>query len=161
MPAHLIQAMPMLVLGLAALAGIAVVWLRGVIWLRGPRAGGQQAAAARRDLAVALALASCWAAVWALYATYTWTAAPGLSTLQAARFYVPALGSISLLGAWLLVRVPRRQPLAAVTTLAVAAALFGLGGWAFHDMYQFPFGPRLVVVPGPGGTVEVKPGPAP
>ena len=153
MPAHLIQAMPMLVLGLGALAGIAVTWLRG------RRAGGQQAAAARRDLAVALALAACWAAIWVLYATYTWTAAPGLSTLQAARFYVPALGAISLLGAWLLVRVPRRQPLAAITTLAVVAALFGLGGWAFHDMYQFPFGSQLVVVPGPGGTVELRPGP--
>ena len=153
MPAHLIQAMPVLVLGLGGLAGIAVTWLRG------RRAGGQQAAAAGRDLAVALALAACWAAVWVLYATYTWTAAPGLSTLQAARFYVPALGAISLLGAWLLVRVPRRQPVVAVTTLAVVAALFGLGGWAFHDMYQFPFGSQLVVVPGPGGTVELEPGP--
>ena len=143
----------MLVLGLGALAGIAVTWLRG------RRAGGQQAAAAWRDLAVGLALAACWAAVWVLYATYTWTAAPGLSTLQAARSTVPALGAISLLGAWLLVRVPRRQPLAAITTLVVVAALFGLGGWAFHDMYQFPFGPQLVVVPGPGGTVELKPGP--
>ena len=153
MPAHLIQAMPMLVLGLGALAGIAVTWLRG------RRAGGQQAAVARRDLAVALALAACWASVWVLYATYTWTAAPGLSTLQAARFYVPALGAISLLGAWLLVRVPRRQPLVAVTTLVVVAVLFGLGGWAFHGMYQFPFGSQLVVVPGPGGTVELEPGP--
>ena len=72
---------------------------------------------------------------------------------------MPALGAISLLGAWLLVRVPRRQPLVAVTTLAVVAALFGPGGWAFHDMYQFPFGPQLVVVPGPGGTVELEPGP--
>ena len=124
MPAHLIQAMPVLVLGLGALAGIAVTWLRG------RRAGGQRAEAARRDLAVALALAACWAAVWGLYATYTWTAAPRLSTLQAARFYVPPLGAISLLGAWLLVRVPRRQPFAAVTTLVVVAALFGLGG---HD----------------------------
>src|SRR5450755_412668 len=60
MPAHLIQAMPMLVLGLAALAGIAVAWLRG------RRAG---AAAARRDLAVALALAASWAAIWAVYAS--------------------------------------------------------------------------------------------
>jgi hypothetical protein len=153
MPAHLIQAIPMLVLGLAALAGIAVTWLRG------RRAGGQQVAVARRDLAVALALAACWAAIWALYATYTWTAAPGLSTLQAARFYVPALGAISLLGAWLLVRVPRRQPLAAIAALTVIAALFGLGSWAFHNMYQHPFGPQLVVVPGPGGTVELKPGP--
>ena len=153
MPAHLIQAVPMLVLGLAALTGIAVIWLRR------RRAGGQQAAVARRDLAVALALAACWAGIWVLYATYTWTAAAGLSTLQAARFYVPALGAISLLGAWLLVRVPHRQPLAAITTLAVVAALFGLGSWAFHDMYQFPFGPQLVVVPGPGGTVELEPGP--
>jgi hypothetical protein len=153
MPAHLIQAMPMLVLGLAALAGIAVAWLRG------RRAGGQQAAVARRDLAVGVALAGSWAAVWALYATYAWTAAAGLSTLQAARFYVPALGAISLLGAWLLVRAPRRLPLAAITTLVVAGALFGLGGWAFHDMYQFPFGRQLVVVHGPGGTVHLEPGP--
>jgi hypothetical protein len=94
-----------------------------------------------------------------LYAAYTWTAAPGLSTLQAARFYVPALGAISLLGAWPLVRVPRRQPLVAITTFAVAGALFGLGGWAFRDMYQFPFGQQLVVVRGPGGTVRLQPGP--
>jgi hypothetical protein len=143
----------MLVLGLAALAGIAAAWLRG------RRAGGQQAAAAGRDLAIGAALAGSWAAVWVLYATYTWTAAPGLSTLQAVRFYVPALGSISLLGAWLLVRVPRRPPLAAITTLVVAGVLFGLGGWAFHDMYQFPFGPQVQVGPGPGGTIELRPGP--
>lgn len=54
-------------------------------------------------MAVALTLAACWAAVWALYATYTGIAVAGLSTLQAARFYVPALGAMSLLGAWLLV----------------------------------------------------------
>jgi hypothetical protein len=153
MPAHLIRAMPMLVLGLAALAGIAVAWLRG------RRAGGERAALARRDLAAGTALAAPWGAIWALYATYTWTAAAGLSTLQAARFYVPALGAISLLGAWLLVRVPRRLPLAVITTFAVVAALFGLGGWAFHDMYQFPFGRQFLVVHGPGGTVELRPGP--
>jgi hypothetical protein len=152
MPAHLIQAMPVLVLGLAALAGTAVAWLRR-------RAGGPQAAAARRDLAVAVALAACRAGIWVLYATCTWTAAPGLSTLQAARFYMPALGAISLLGAWLLVRVPRSQPLAAITTLAAVAALSGLGSWAFHDMYQHPFGPQLAVVPGPGRTVELEPRP--
>jgi hypothetical protein len=153
MPAHLVQAMPMLVLGLAALAGIAVARLRG------RRAGGERAVLAGRDLAVALALAAPWAAIWALYATYTWTAAPGLSTLQASRFYVPALGSISLLGAWLLVRFPRRQPLAAITALIVVGVLFGLGGWAFQDMYQFPLGQQLQVVHGAGGAVELKPGP--
>jgi hypothetical protein len=153
MPAHLIQAMPMLVLGLGALAGIAVVWLR-----RG-RAGGERAARARVDLAVGIAVAASWAAIWALYATYTWTAAPGLSTLQAARFYVPALGAISLLGAWLLIRVPRRLPVAAISTSAVVTAMFVLGGWAFHDIYQSPFGAQLVVVHEPGGTVRLKPGP--
>jgi hypothetical protein len=75
------------------------------------------------------------------------------------RFYVPALGAISLLGAWLLARVPRKLPLVAITTFAVVTVLFGLGGWAFHDMYQFPFGGQLVVVHGPGGTVGLKPGP--
>ena len=103
-----------------------------------------------------------------LYATYTWTAAPGYLDRGAgpehaaggSRFYVPGPGAISLLGAWLLVRVPRRQPLAAITTLAVVAALFGLGGSAFHDMYQFPFGSQLVVVPRPGGAqFQLEPGP--
>jgi hypothetical protein len=156
MPAHLIQAMPMLVLGLAALAGIATAWLRT------RQASGQKAATARRDGAVAVALAASWASVWIVYATYTWTAAPHLSTLQAARFYVPALGAIALLGAWLLTRVPlarvaRRVPLAAVTTLAVVAVLFAAGNWAFSDMYQHPFGSQLQV--GPGGTVQPRLGP--
>jgi len=147
MPAHLIQAMPMLVLGLAGLAGIAVAWLRS------RRAGGEQPVLATRDLAVGAALAASWGAVWALYATYMWTAAAGLSTLQAARFYVPALGAISLLGAWLLVRVPGRLPLVAITTVVVVAALFFLGGWAFHGMYQNPFGPSGTVKPGRGTKI--------
>jgi hypothetical protein len=46
-----------------------------------------------------------------------------------------------------------------VTTLVVVAALFGLAGAAFHAMYQFPFGSQFAVVPGPGGTVELQPGP--
>ena len=94
-----------------------------------------------------------------MYATYTWTAAAGLSTLQAARFYALALGRD--LAARRLAAGPRaaQAPLAAITTFAVVAALFGLGGWAFHDMYQFPFGRQLVVVHGPGGTVELQPGP--
>jgi hypothetical protein len=133
MPTHLIQAMPMLVLGLAALAGIVLLWLR----VR--RAGGEHAATARRDLAVGLALAASWAAIWSLYATYTWTTAPGLSTLQSTRFYVPALGPIALLGAWLLARGRRKQPLVAVTMFLILGTLFWLGAQAFHDMYQFPW----------------------
>jgi len=99
MPGHLIEAMPMLLPGLAALAWIAARWLR--------RAGGGAAATARRDLAVALALAAPWFAVGGLYATYTWTTLPGLTTLQSVRCYADALGPMTLLGAWLLIRLAR------------------------------------------------------
>ena len=136
MPAHLIQAMPVLVLGLAALAWIAARRVR----LR--RAHDERAAHARRDLAVGLALAASWLSVWGLYAAYTWTAVPFASTLQAARFYVPAAGAISLLGSWLVTRLPRRTALAAVTPAAVAVAMFGLGTWSFAIMHEFWLFPR-------------------
>jgi hypothetical protein len=132
MPVHLIEAMPGLVLGLAALALII-----GRSW-RLRRASRARAAPARRDLAVGLALAASWCAVWGLYAAYDWTAQPGVSTLQGARFYVPALGAIALLGAWL-VRVPPRAALAALTTAAVVLVMFGLGAWAFADMRDHAF----------------------
>jgi hypothetical protein len=135
MPAHLIQAMPMLVLGLAALAWIAIRRVR----LR--KADDARAAHVRRDLAVGLTLAASWLGVWGLYATYTWTAMPLGSTLQVARFYVPAIGAISLLGSWLVTRLPRRAPLAAVISAGVAVAMFGLGAWSFaimHEFWMFP-----------------------
>ncbi len=130
MPAHLMQAMPVLVLGLTALAWILAERAR----LRGD---GERAVAARTDLWVAVALFASWFAIWGLYAAYTWTTAPGGTTLQLARFYVPALGAISLLGAWLITRVPRREalpPLAAVVCAVVIAGMFVVGDRAFHDM---------------------------
>ena len=130
-PADLVEAMPVLVLGLAALA-----WIAGQR-LRARRAGGEQAVAARRDLAVGLALASSWFGVWGLYAAYTWTAQPGGSSLQVVRFYVDAIGPIALLGAWLVVRVTPRASLAGVTSAAVVAAMFGLGIWSYNDMRAF------------------------
>lgn len=54
--------------------------------------------------------------------------------MQAVRFYVPALGAISLLGAWPVVRVARRAPLTAVTSAAAVMAMLGLGLWSFHAM---------------------------
>jgi len=88
-------------------------------------------------------LAASWFSVWGLYAAYTWTTQPGLNTLQAVRFYVPAIGAIALLGAWLLVRVPRKASLAAVTTAAVVVAMFGLGHWSYNTMREFRLpGPR-------------------
>jgi hypothetical protein len=129
MPAHLIQAMPMLVLGLVALAWIILRWLM----LR--RAGGQPGAAARRDLWVALALAASWLAIWGLYSTYTWTTDPTSVAIQVVRFYVPAIGAIALLGAWLVTRIPGRARWAGLTSAAVIASMFGLGVWSFYAMY--------------------------
>ena len=145
MPAHLIQAMPMLVLGLAALAWIAGRRLN----LR--RADDEQAATARRDLAVGLALAASWFSVWGLYAAYTWTANAFGSTLQFARFYVPAIGAISLLGSWLVTRLPCRASLAVVASAVVAVAMFGLGAWSFALMRESPFGG---IHNGPPGVVR-------
>ena len=136
MPAHLIQAMPMLVPGLAALAWIAG---RQVRWRH---ADEERAAPARRDLAVGLALAASWFSVWGLYAAYTWTANAFGSTLQFARFYVPAAGAISLLGSWLVTQLPRGALPAAVTLAAVAVAMFGLGIWSFAIMREFRLFPR-------------------
>ena len=163
MPAHLIEAMPMLVLGLAGLG-----WIIGR-WARRRRAGGERAAGARRDLAVGLALAASWFGVWGLYAAYTWTTAPFASTLQVARFYVPALGAIALLGAWFLVQAgawltagaPRRARVALAPAALVVVVLFGLGGWSFTTMRDFSLGGVRVVYGGPPGqSPPVGPVPA-
>jgi hypothetical protein len=129
MPAHLMQAMPMLVLGLVALAWIIVRWLV----LR--RADGQAGAMARRDLWVGLALAASWFALWGLYSAYTWTTDPTSVSVQVVRFYVPAIGAIALLGAWLVTRIPGRAWRAGLTSAAVISAMFGLGVWSFYAMY--------------------------
>jgi hypothetical protein len=128
MPPHLIQAMPMLVFGLIALGWIIVRWLL----LR--RVDGQAGPVARRDLWVGLALAASWFAVWAVYSEYWWTATTNNNTLQEVRFYVPAIGAISLLGAWLVTRVPGRAWRPGLTSAAVITAMFGLGVWSFHAM---------------------------
>jgi hypothetical protein len=129
MPAHLMQAMPMLVFGLIALVWIVVRWLV----LR--QADGEAGGVARRDLSVGAALAASWFAIWGLYSAYSWTTDPTSVTVQVVRFYLPAIGAISLLGAWLVTRIPGRAWLAGLTSTAVITALFGLGVWAFHAMY--------------------------
>jgi hypothetical protein len=54
--------------------------------------------------------------------------------LQTVRFYLPAIGAISLLGAWLVTRIPGRPWLAGLTSAAVVAVMFALGEWSFHSM---------------------------
>jgi hypothetical protein len=128
MPAHLMNAMPMLALGLVALAWIILRWL---VLLRG---GGEARAGAHRDLCVGIALAASWFAVWAVYSMYWWTATTSNNTLQEVRFYVPAIGAISLLGAWLVSRIPGRAWLPGLTIAATTAGMFGLGVLSFYAM---------------------------
>jgi hypothetical protein len=136
MPAHLLQAMPMLVLGLIALAWIILRWL--ILRRRGDEVG----AAVRRDLCVGVTLAASWLAIWGLYSAYTWTTDPTSVTVQVVRFYLPAIGAIALLGAWLVTRIPGRAWLRGLTSATVIAALFGVGMWSFYAMYA-AFGVRL------------------
>ena len=128
LPPHLIRAVPMAVLGLA-----------GFVWIverRMQLAGGpaKQDAGRGRDFAVGLALAASWVSLWTLYVAYTWTAQPGLSALQTTRFYVPAIGPIALLGAWLIAHLSARLSLGEVLPVAILAAMFALGIWSFNDM---------------------------
>ncbi len=155
MPSHLIEAMPMLVLGFAALIGIGARWATsrrsGAL---PPREAGDDSAVAQvpggqhapQDAAIGLALSAAWLSVWGLYAAYDWTAEPGLSTLQSVRFYLPAIGPIALLGAWTLTRLPLRKGLAAATAIAVVV-MFGFGIWSFSGTASSRLGPRPV----PGG----------
>jgi hypothetical protein len=129
MPGHLIRAMPMLAFGLVALAWIIVRRLAA-------RGGGdQERAVASRDLWVGLTIAASWFAIWGVYAAYTWTTDPTAFTLSVIRFYVPAIGAISLLGAWLVTRIPGRAWVIGLTSTAVIAVLFVLGVWSFHGMW--------------------------
>jgi hypothetical protein len=135
LPVRLVEAMPMLVLGLLALAAIAAGWVR---WGHDPGLPGGRA---RRDLAVGLGLGASWAGMWGLYAAYTWTARAGGAgpSLPVIRFYLPAAGAIALLAAWPVVHGARwlaarvRWTGLAVPVLALAA-LFGLGIWSFTSM---------------------------
>lgn len=129
MPADLMQAMPTLVLGLIALMWMVARWVR----LR--QVDGERGAVARRDLWVAASLGGSWFAIWALYSAYAATTEGGNVAVQNARLYVPAIGAISLLAAWLLTRIPSRAWRATVTS-AVVVGLFAVGVSGFHAMYS-------------------------
>jgi hypothetical protein len=116
MPERLLQAMPMLVLGLIALA-----------WIIVRRAG--------RDLWVGVALGGSWLAIWGLYSMYTWTTDPTDGAVTDVRFYVPATGAIALLGAWLVTRLPAGALIRSVISTAIITGSFVLGVLAFYDMY--------------------------
>jgi hypothetical protein len=128
MPAHLLQATPVMVLGLSAF-----IWIL-VRRLAVRRAPSQPIQNVRRDLWIGTTLAGCWLTIWALYSAYTWTTDPTNAAISDVRFYVPAIGLIAMLGAWLVTRIDRIAWRAGAT-LAAVVALFALGVSSFHVMY--------------------------
>ena len=123
MPYHLVRSMPFLLLGLAAVAWIAA---RGIGSRRASLAAADRDGR-RRDAAVGAVLAACWAGIFGLYSAYTWTVGQGalgsVISVHLIRFYIPALGAVALLGAWLLTRLPRALTFGVLGTLAVLAVL--------------------------------------
>jgi hypothetical protein len=146
MPQQLAWSMPLLLLALAALVWIGVRLGRG-------------APGARLDAAVAGALAAVWLGVYGLYLAYTWTAGQGAGgpgggvSVHLIRFYVPALGAVALLAAWLVYRLPRWLPVIAL------AAVIAIGGVEYPKLANaggMPGGPG---VGGPGGFTGPGQGP--
>src|ERR1035437_9661399 len=141
MPAQLVTAMPMLVLALGAVGWMAVRDVRS----RRPGVDPDRRLSYRRDAAVAAALAAGWIGIWGLYAAYDWTARTGSMPgggIHVIRFYLPALGLISLLAAWLLAHLPRWLPIVAL------AVLIGLGARSYPDLVA---GGGFGGAGGPGG----------
>ncbi len=167
MPVHLIEAMPVVLVALAAVIAIAARALR-------TRRVGDPARSSRLrlDAAVGLSLAASWLGVFGLYAAYTWTeniATNANSTIQVVRFYLPALGAVALLGAWGVVHLPRRLhgalPGALVATLVILGAVvyptlatgaFGGGGPGSGSLGPTGTSGRNVGPP-PGGGVPGGP----
>jgi hypothetical protein len=124
MPLFLIESLPMVLLAVAAL-----VWV--ISLLVNHQASDVNASTkvhVRRDSLVVLILAAGWFSVWGLYATYTWTVSQTLGSvipIHVVRFYVPALGLVTLLAAWLLTRLPRKLGVGVLVLLA------GLGIWSY------------------------------
>jgi hypothetical protein len=154
MPAPLVMSMPMLLLALGALGWMT---LRGV----GSRRPGVETARRiryRRDAVIGGFLAIGWIGIWGLYSAYDWTArmAGGAGGgIHVIRFYLPALGLITLLAAWLLVQLPRW------VTMVVLVVVIGLGAWSYLDLAAAGMGPGGGGPggrPGIGGTGGPPPG---
>jgi hypothetical protein len=130
MPGRLLAAMPIWPAALAALAllGIAAARRR-----RGRANAGDRSfndPPLETDTWIAPMLAGWWLSNWLLYSMFGWTheAVPaGAYYIIAARFYLPAMGAIALLVAWLLVRIPP------ASGIVIVVALFVIAGISFGD----------------------------
>ena len=151
MPARLVASMPMLLLALGALGWLAV----RVVASRRRGTEPERRTSYRRDAVVGVVLAAGWVAIWGLYAAYGWTARMGSgagSDIHVIRFYLPALGLISLLGAWLLAQLPRWLP------IVLLVVLIGLGARSYPTLVAAGFGgPGSGGSQGPGGVPNGPP----
>jgi hypothetical protein len=140
MPSPLVKSMPMLLLALGALGWLSIRVVR-------TRRRGIEAARRtrhRRDALIGGFLGIGWIGIWGLYSAYDWTArmAGGAGGgIHVIRFYLPALGLITLLASWLLTQLPRRL------TVVALVVLIGLAAWSWTDLAAAGMGPGG----GPGG----------
>ena len=155
MPFYLVKAMPALVLALGALIWMAIRVVRSLS-VKGDAASATNG---RRDAVIGLVLAIAWFGLWALYSAYTWTAQTGTSTggvsavggggaIHVIRFYLPAVGLVALLGAWLLMQLPKWLP----ALLLVVVATLGFS--SFRSLTAV----EAIGVPGNGGFPGGPPG---
>jgi hypothetical protein len=147
MPMRLLSSMPLSLLALGALGWMA---LRA---MASRRRGieSERRASYRRDAVAGAVLATGWVGIWGLYFAYDWTAGmasgPG-SDIHLIRFYLPPLGLISLLGAWLLAQLPRWLP------VVILVVLIALGARSYPSLVAGGFAgppPGLGGSGGPGG----------
>gem|GEM_PF-276944 len=172
MPGRLWQAMPVFVIGLAAIAVLIAMQIIHAVRARSKNKSTQEAtnlenqsefserstadqpinpSPATIDRWIGSFLVITWAATWVMYSAYEWTAnlgggfgggraggvpsfggAPGGAmggmsqpVYSTVRFYLPALGAIALLVAWLFTRMP------AVIGVLALIALFAFSGHEF------------------------------
>ena len=166
MPSYLVKAIPALLLGFAALVWMAVRVLRNRSKATDPTSLSMH----RRDGVVGLVLAAGWLGLWGLYSAYTWTAQTGPRSgaggaIHIIRFYLPAIGLIALLGAWLLTQLPKWLPVAVVIVVAIlgfssfrSLTAAGAAGFPGGVTGGFPGGARNGAYPPPGFTGNLPKG---
>jgi len=155
LPAPLVKSMPMVVLALGALGWIAV---GAAMSLRRRGIDGSGRTTCRSDVVISSFLALGWVGIWGLYFAYDWTArmtAGAGGGIQVIRFYLPALGLITLLAAWLLMRLPRGL------AISILVAVIGLGAWSYTDLAAGAIGPGGGIHGGPAGIGGSVPSGAP
>lgn len=156
MPKRLLQSMPVWVVAFAAIFVLAGVLVADAVAGRRRAAVGPASTTTAGDSTderptdraldvwVGALLVATWGAVWLLYAAYEWTATLGgglggpmggaQPVYSTVRFYLPAIGAIALLTAWVLTRAP------AIIGLVVLVGLFTLGVREFVDTTNSSWG---------------------